>query len=192
MSSGTPANRRPIGNFFLKKSLQYRIIFIILGVVLLTSSVTIAILAYAYHAQSKNGTFYYMSNDIMQDLQLRTVVGIVLPPMIAAQVVSFLIAIGIGMFSSRKVAVPIYKLERWASQIRVGKFKTQLAFRENKIMRELTIECNGLASMLCRLFSDIDRSLEAISKDPLPRSSTVDRELHSLQTVLKEIDYRQE
>lgn len=183
-------SRRPIRNFFIKRAIQFRIISIILFIVFLTSCITTLILSVIYNAKSQEGNFYYMSNDIMQDLELTSILGIILPALITAQIVSLVIAVAIGMFSSRKAAVPIYKLEKWASQIKKGRLKTHIGFRETKVMKDLTIQCNALADTYKQIFSDIDQSLSNILADRIYKSQTLLNEIAHIQRVLAKLDYK--
>jgi methyl-accepting chemotaxis protein len=154
--------RHPLGNFFIKKPLQLRIIAQILVAVLLSAVLTTTFLGYVYTAQSKKGSFYYMSNDVRQDIQLRSLLGIVLPSVVAAQFISIAIALGIGLFSSRRIAVPQYKFEKWVRQLQAGKLNTRLEFRESAEMKDITIQCNEMAETYRVALSDIVKANTAI------------------------------
>ncbi len=182
--------RRPFRNFFIKRSLQFRIISVILFSVFLTSCITTLILSVIYNSKSQEGNYYYMSNNIMEDLELTSILGTILPAIITAQVVSLVIAIAIGLFSSRKAAVPVYKLEKWATQIKKGRLKTHIGFREIKEMKDLTIQCNALADTYTEIFSDIDRSLSNIIADPVYKSQTLSNEIANIQKILAKLDYK--
>jgi uncharacterized membrane protein len=91
--------------------MQYKIIGKILFVVFVTALLTTVTVSLVYNVKSKNGSFYYMSNDTKQDLELKNILEVILPSVIGAQIISMLIGLGIGLFSSRKIAVPIYKFE---------------------------------------------------------------------------------
>ncbi len=181
--------RRPIRNFFLKKSMQVKIILTIIFIVFLTSCITTIILSIIYNTKSHGGNFYYMSNDIMQDLELMSILGIILPALISAQVVSLVIAVGIGMFSSRKAAVPIYKLEKWAMQIKKGNLNTHIGFREISAMKDLVIQCNALADTYKQIFSDIDKSLSIIAVDKGEKSEEVVQEISKIRETLNKLKY---
>jgi methyl-accepting chemotaxis protein len=159
-------SRRRVKNFFLKKSIQIRMITGIFFTVLLMGLVTTGLLAVIYNTKAQQGSFYYMSNDVMQDLELTSVLGIILPPIIAVEVIAVLIAFGIGLFSSRAVAVPLYKIEKWAVRLKNGKLNTTLAFREEKMMKDLTIQCNAVTDFYRSLVSDIREHTDAISHKP--------------------------
>lgn len=182
--------RHPFRNFFLKKSMQFRIITTILFIVFLTSCFTTLILSIIYNARFQDGNFYYMSNDIMQDLELKSILTIVIPALITAQLISLIIAIAIGMFSSRKAAVPVYKLEKWAIQLKKGRLNTHLGFRETNDMKDLTIQCNALADTYKQFFSDIDQSLENIVADKVYKSQTVSKEINNIKSILDKLDYK--
>ena len=159
-------SRRRVKNFFLKKSIQIRMIAGIFFTVLVMGLLTTGLLAVIYNIKSQQGSFYFMSDDVMQDLELTSVLGIILPPIIAVEVIAVLIAFGIGLFSSRAVAVPLYKIEKWAVRLKNGKLNTTLAFREEKMMKDLTIQCNAVTDFYRSLVSDIREHTDAISHKP--------------------------
>lgn len=182
--------RHPIRHFFIKRSMQYGIIFKIFITVFITSIITTLILAIIYTMKSQGGNFYFMSNDIMQDLELKSMLGIVLPALVFAQIVGLLIAFLIGLFSSRKAAVPVYKLEKWAKQLKNGKLNTHIGFRETEQMKELTIQCNAFTDRYRQVFFDIEKSLKIIGKDNIYKSQAVNEELQKIEDTLKKIEYK--
>jgi methyl-accepting chemotaxis protein len=179
--------RKPLRNFFVKKSLQMRIIGQILLVVILSAGLTSVLLALVYNARSQEGNFYYMSKDVRQDIELKSILGLVLPSVLGAQAVSILIGLGIGMFSSRKAAVPIYKFEKWVRQLRDGKLNTRLEFREGGEMKDLTIECNALADTYRRALTEIAAEIDKIQSDN-PAESTA-ASLKRLRDTLARFDF---
>lgn len=180
--------RKPFTNFFIKRSIQFAIIGKTFLIVLISVLLTTVTLSLVYNAQSQGGSFYYMSNNIMEDLALHSILGLLLPALITAQTVTMLIALGIGMFSSRKVAVPIYKIEKWATQLKQGKLNTHLAFREEKEMRDLTVQCNAVVDKYRDIFKEIEHSIDRIEKqDGLPDQTQ--QEIRSIRGTLSSIDY---
>jgi methyl-accepting chemotaxis protein len=157
--------RRPLANFFLKRSLQTGIILKAGGVLLLSALLTTALLIAVYLIRSRDGTFYFMSNDVMKDLELVSILGLVLPVLVTIQVINFLIAVSIGLNSSRKAALPVYKVEKWAALVGEGKLKTTLGFRKKDGLGDLALECNQMTNFYRRTLSDIRTSaLEARSQ----------------------------
>ncbi len=182
-------HRRPISNFFVKKSMQLSIIWRILLTVFLTALLTTIIVGYIYNQKSQTGSFYYMSNNITEDLQLESVLGLVLPAVIAAQLVSLMIGVGIGMFSSRRVAVPIYKIEKWASQLREGNLLAQLGFREKGELKELALSCNGVSDTYRSLLEEIEEVTQSIEQH-LDEPREVAMGLTRLRAILEKIRYK--
>jgi methyl-accepting chemotaxis protein len=151
--------RKPFSNFLIKRSLQVRIIMSILFIMVMTGLLTTVILAWFGNVKSQGGTFYYMSNDVLHDLELTSILGVILPSLIAAQLVSFVIAVAVGMFSSRKVAVPIYKIEKWANELKTGNLTTRLSFREQDSMKDLSGGCNAVTDFYRKVFGEIASSV---------------------------------
>jgi methyl-accepting chemotaxis protein len=180
--------RQPFRNFFIKRSMQYKLIAEILFVVSLTAILTTVTLTFMYNNKAKNGTFYYMSNDSKEDLQLRGILELILPSVIGAQVFSILIGLGIGLFSSRKMAVPIYKFEKWVSQLRNGNLNTRLSFRENEGMKDLTLQCNALADSYRKVFTEIDTAVGALEKLSAANPAALEQ-LKQMKKTLRKVSY---
>ncbi len=181
--------RHPFRNFFLKKRLQLQIISTVLLMVLATSIITTIILGIIYNAKAKGGNFFYMSNNVMQDLELTSILGLILPALIAAQAVTLIIGAAVGLFSSRKAAVPVYKLEKWASQIKKGHLKTQLGFREENAMKDLEIQCNALSDTYMHTFKDIDTALRNIEEDKTYKSPVSEAAIEKIRQSIDWIDF---
>ncbi len=180
--------RQPFKHFFIKKSIQYKIIAEIVFVVACTALLTTATLTFMYNLKAKSGTFYYMSNDTKQDLELKGVLELILPSVVGAQVFSILIGLGIGLFSSRKIAVPIYKFEKWVLQLKNGNLNTKISFRENEEMKDLTLHCNALAEYYKNAFMQIEESLKILEKEPHNLVAT--EQMQKLRAMLEKINYR--
>jgi methyl-accepting chemotaxis protein len=160
--------RQPVGHFFVKKSLQFKIITEILLVVFISAVITTAAVTLVYNAKSQSGSFYFMSNDFKKDLELKNILEVILPSVIGAQIITMIIGFGIGLFSSRKIAVPIYKFEKWVRQLKKGNLMTRLDFREKEEMEDLIHECNELADFYKEKFIEIDNSLKKLELTAMP------------------------
>jgi methyl-accepting chemotaxis protein len=181
-------SRQPIRHFFIKKSIQYKIIGKIIFVVFLTALLTTITVSLMYNAKSQNGRFYYMGNDTKQDLELDNILEIVLPSVIGAQVISMLIGVGIGLFSSRKIAVPIYKFEKWVTQLKTGNLLTRIEFREKEEMEDLTHECNTLVDFYRDKFVQIHEAVLSLERqadlDPAAKEQVA-----ALRSVLQKVNF---
>jgi len=181
--------RQPIRHFFIKKSMQYKIIAEILFVVFLTALLTTVTVSLVYNVKSRNGSFYYMSNDTKQDIELKNIMEVVLPSIIGAQVISMLIGLGIGLFSSRKIAVPIYKFEKWVTNLKTGNLLTRIEFREKEDMEDLTHECNMLVDFYRDKFVQINEALlrleQQASNDPKTRERIAE-----IKQILQKVTFK--
>jgi len=180
-------SRHPIKNFFIKKSIQLRIISKIFFIVFSAGLLTLGLFIYFYNSKSATGRFYYMSNDVMQDLELQSILGVVLPPIIAVEIIAVCIAFGIGLVSSRKIAVPLYKIEKWAARIKNGNLKTKLAFREEYQFKELTTQCNAVTDFYRKTFNSINQHIEIIAQQP-DNQESVTQNVQAIKQILEKIE----
>jgi methyl-accepting chemotaxis protein len=155
--------RKPIGNFFIKKDLQLRLIVkIMLSVVLATLIFAITLLA-TYHF-TYGGLVYYPV-DLDAGIGERTpMLQLILLPLVVSAVLNIVVAFGIGLYASRKYAVPIYKLEQWAKLLRKGKMTAKLRFREKEEMQELSNHCNLLTDELCSRFDRVREQVKTLKE----------------------------
>jgi len=160
-------------NFFLKKDLQLRYIAKIVSFIVFTAALTIAVLGFVYHIKGGDGYFYFMPNDLSQDLIRQSMLKTILPALIIAELLSVLIGIVIGFISSRKFAVPIYKIEQWAGLLTAGKYGAQITFREKDEFVTLTRECNNLSNSLKERFSSIEAQIGVIENSTSDASTKV-------------------
>jgi methyl-accepting chemotaxis protein len=158
-----PSIRKPISNFIIKREIQSRIIFSIVIAMIVTGVLTSVLLALYYNSKSAQGTFYFMSNNVRQDLELASFLGVILPALIVAQMVSFVIAIAVALFSSRQVAVPIFKMEKWAERLAEGDLRTKLSFRERDKFHDLSMQCNKVNDYYLAIFSQIKDSADSLN-----------------------------
>ena len=164
----TKAIRKPIGNFFIKKSLQLRLIKKIVIAALLSTIVSNASLILVYYLKYQT-VIVYQLDKLTQELNRELIIFLILPTLLVSAIVSLLVSFGIGLYSSRKYAVPIYKLEQWAALLRNGKMSAMLRFREKEEMKELSGTCNKLAGELRERFLEL-RALATKLREEDPAS----------------------
>jgi len=182
-------NRRIAARIFIKRRYQLSIIVKIVSVMLVTGLLTVLFISLFYNNKSQMGSFYYMAKDMKQDLELTNILGIILPAVAIAQVAGVIIAVFIGIFSSRKAAIPIYKIEKWASELKSGNLNTRLAFREVEQMRELTSQCNGVTTFFAETFHQIDDIVSEGKQQPEQSGESAQAALEKIANVLKKIQY---
>jgi methyl-accepting chemotaxis protein len=155
------AVRRPVGNFFIKKSLQIRLIINVLTVSIVSSIVSAGTLLLVYFYKYDT-TAVYTLETISNTIHKEEIVDLILPTLIISSVVGLVLAFGIGLYASRKYAVPIFKIEQWASSLINGKLSTVLRFREKEEMRDLSNKCNELGTMFRETLVGIRRDVKAL------------------------------
>lgn len=174
--------RKPIGNFFIKKELQVRLILkIVLSVVLATLIFAATLLA-TYHF-TYGGLVYYPV-DLNEGIGERTpILELIKLPLIVSAVLNVFVAFGVGLYASRKYAVPIFKLEQWVSLLKQGNMTAKLRFREKEEMRELCGQCNSLTAQLRERFAKIRKEV-----DGLRDNSVASEHLTKLQSMIGDLD----
>ncbi len=145
--------RRPIGNFFIKRELQLRLIAKIVLTVLITTVICVASLLFVFYLRYKTILLYQMS--IEGELSKEHIVDVLLPSLLISGIVNILLGIGVGLYASRKYAVPIYKLEQWAMLLKNGHLTAKLRFREKEEMKELSDHCNLLGEEMRGRFARV-------------------------------------
>lgn len=187
---GSP-HRHPVSNFFIKRSLQFRLIYKIVAAVMISTGVCIGTLLLTYYVKYRNVAFYRVILDHNMDIPPRfEISSIILPALLISALVNLLVAMFIGLYASRKYAVPIYKLEQWADLLREGKMTAKLRFREREEFKDLSSHCNTLADTLRQKFLQIKRLSETLSSshEGIQEIKEIERVIDSLQLEAKPIE----
>jgi len=151
--------RRPIRNFIVLPGIQTRFIVHFVQVLLLATFLTIVAIVMTYYLKSNSGDFYFMSKDLTKGLEQKSLLTTILPTLLTVELICLLVALYIGLFASRKIAVPLYRIQMWAKEIVKGNLEYNLLFREKTECRELENSCNMLAKTLK---ADLDQIKEKI------------------------------
>lgn len=174
--------RKPIGNFFIKKSLQVRLVIKIVIAALLSTLASTGSLILVYYIKYQT-VIVYQLDKISQELNREHIVFLILPTLVVSAIVSILVSCGIGLYSSRKYAVPIYKLEQWGTLLKNGTMSARLSFREKDEMKELSDICNELTSGFRKRFVGIKALASKMSTEPSTKSAA-----QELNDLLNNID----
>jgi hypothetical protein len=181
-------HRRYFGNFFIKRSLQIRLIVKIVVAAILATIICSCTLLLVYYLKYNSVLLYQM--DQLTNLTKENIIFIILPSLLISSFVNFIVAVCLGLYASRKYAVPIYKLEQWARLIKQGKINAKIQFREREEMKELSDDCNNLTADLREKFVMIKRQtmlLRERTKDS-PEIKAIEDALASLQLEAETIE----
>ncbi|MBD3346352.1 MAG: hypothetical protein GF401_14955 [Chitinivibrionales bacterium] len=185
------ANRKPIGNFFIKKPLQMRLISKIVLAVIISTLVCSGTLLFTYLLKYQSTAFYRVILDHNMDIPPReNIIFIILPSLLISAVVNILVAAVIGLWASRKYAVPIYKLEQWADLLKDGNLTAKLRFREKEEFKELSSHCNKLSENLREKFLEIKTSSDSLKErvEDSEELAHIDDVLEGLELETKPIE----
>ena len=156
------STRKPVSNFFVKQALQIRLILKIVIAVIIATVISSGTLLLVYYITYKSVLLYQM--DQWANLTKENIIFIILPSLLISAFVNFCMAFGIGLYASRKYAVPVYKLENWAHLLRDGKITAKIQFREKEELKELTDQCNNLTRDLLHKLLEIKKQTELLSE----------------------------
>jgi hypothetical protein len=156
------SRRQPVGTFFIKRSLQLRMIFKIVVAVFIATLICSATLLLVYYFKYDSVLLYQM--DQLTNLTKGNIVFIILPTLLISSLVNFVLAVFLGLYASRKYAVPIFKLEQWAKLIRRGSICAQIQFREPQELKEFSDDCNALAAEMKEKFIAIKKQTQQLGK----------------------------
>lgn len=181
--------RHPIGNFFIMKGLQVRLIKKIVFSAIISTVVGLSTLILIYYLKFDNTAFYPVSFDSAASIGEReNILAIILPSVILSAFINILIAIAIGLYASRKYAVPIFKLEKWADLLKEGHISAKLFFREKEEMKELSSKCNSLGDYLKDKFQAIQNSTEVLLKEESLKENPNLKEIAQILDSLSLVD----
>jgi methyl-accepting chemotaxis protein len=184
-------HRKPVSNFFIKRSLQLRLIGKIVVAVIISTLVCVASLLATYYVIYQSVSYYGVTLDTQTHFSTisepKNIIYLILPSLAVSVALNIVVAFFIGLYASRKYAVPIYKLEQWARMIRQGRISAQIRFRESEEMKELSDDCNELTSDLRTKFCEIKKQTAAL------RARAGDsEEVKRIETVLATLELESE
>jgi signal transduction histidine kinase len=175
-------NRRPIGNFFIKRALQVRMIKNIVLSAVISTIVSSSSLFLVYYLRYKTVVVYQL-DQLTQNLSRENILTIIFPALLISAILSIILAFGIGLYSSRKYAVPIYKLEQWLALLLKGKIGAVLQFREKDEMKGLSDKCNTLGQEMQKAFFEVRAKIQSLKDQNVAPAIVRD-----LETILSKIE----
>lgn len=171
-------SRKPIGNFFIKRALQIRLIMKIVTSSLIATVVTSGSLVLVYFIKYQT-IIVYQLDKLTQELSREHLIFVILPTLLFSAIVNILISFGVGMYASRKYAVPIYKLEQWCNLLLQGKFAAILRFREKEEMKDLSDKFNELSGGIRSKLLLVQTEIEKIKKE-FPEAAAHTKEIDTV------------
>lgn len=149
--------RRPVANFIIKPRLQLKLIilFVFASVIASVCSLGLLFLILRIDLDGLEGlrtAWYYLKATY--------------PGFGIAAAVSLLVGILVGTYASRKVALPIYKVEKWSKSLQEGNLKAKLGMRNQDYWEEMAKNCNTFTHDLRKNFKML-QSNKSLSESEL-------------------------
>src|SRR5688572_8086020 len=125
-SSGeTPAKRHPIRNFIILPDLQWPYIIRMLALVNLAGVLMATTVCALFYLRYGNGTLagepgMETDGNLTNEIVVENLMDVIIPAFVISDVVSLLIGLGLALYFSRKISVPIYRVRKWAEVINSG------------------------------------------------------------------------
>lgn len=147
--------RQPLKNFVFFPAIQWPLIafnvFLVLLGVLGTGGGIIAVYAWKF----QDSSVYVLSQSTFVPLEKISIAAVVGPAILGCIIVALGVGVTMALSTSRRVALPIYKVIRWARLSADGDLQVQLGFRTGDRLGELAEACNFLNSSFRSTLKDV-------------------------------------
>jgi len=158
--------RKPLRNFIFLPKVQWPQILgnmALAGITAIGTGIGIILLYYREFGES---AIYIMDrSSVLYPLDRQGLVNLILPAVGASTLMGMSVGWLMAFGASRRVALPIYKVEQWARRVSSGDLHVRLGFRKADHLDELANACNGALDKVREDFVEI-RSLVADEKIP--------------------------
>lgn len=155
-------HRKPFGNFVFEPKVQWPQIVRNGLLALFTSLGTGGTILWIYHREFGDASIYVMDrNSVFFPLDHSGLLAVLAPaiagPAIAGLLLGWLLTLG----ASRRIALPIYKVNQWAGKVSTGDLHARLGFRPGDGLESLAESCNSVVDTVRAGYLE----LETMSED---------------------------
>jgi methyl-accepting chemotaxis protein len=186
---GTQAKRHPIRNFIILPELQWPYIIRVLALVNLAGVLMATTLCALFYLRYDSGPMGdselgadLVNESPMSALMEENLMDVVIPAFVISEVVSLAIGLWLALYFSRKVSVPIYRVQKWAEAIATGDHANRLEFRPGDDLRMLEDACNKVSDHYASVIDNLRRQVDEMELPPSPRLQKLKSTLESLRT----------
>ncbi|OGR06625.1 MAG: chemotaxis protein [Deltaproteobacteria bacterium RIFOXYD12_FULL_50_9] len=174
-----PQYRRKKLNLGVKKQFQVWLLVRVLGVVLITSLISAAVL-YFYARQEIADSFF------QAHIKIRRVSDLLLPVIMAGSLVSLFSGMALALFLPQKIAGPVFRIEMELKRILKGDLTTVISLRHEDILQDLAGQININTDDQRQKVQDLKNRQIAIAK--LAADNDMARLLPLLQEQKEKLD----
>ncbi|MFW5959684.1 MAG: hypothetical protein ACOCSE_01035 [Chitinivibrionales bacterium] len=177
-------HRKPVRNFFVIYPFQIRILIVISLIVFMAISLTLISLYFSFQYIVSSGDIYFLASDSGKRLPILNITGIISFGIGLTIFISLIISIIAGLISSRKAAVPIYKMEKWIEAVEEGHLRARMHFREkNTEISELAHRCNNFSHKISDIYVKLRESSEKMTPEEMSESNR--ERLHEIKETIQ-------
>lgn len=137
--------------YFIKKGFQSRFILWFVILIICSTTLTAASIMIYYYLRYQGGDLslrlFYMSAQ-SENLESTTMFRLVLPALVASNILAIIISAIFGLFYSHRMAGPVYRLEESIKSIIAGNLDFHIRLRKNDEFKELADALNELITSL--------------------------------------------
>jgi methyl-accepting chemotaxis protein len=175
----SPFKRRPIRNFIVMPEVQWPYIIRLLAVVNLAGvmmATTICVLFYAHYHGNGSGAPAagdLLNADAVDSLVEENLMDVVVPAFVVADMVSLAIGLGLSLYFSRKLSLPIYRIKKWAEEVQSGDLSCRLKFRPGDDLQTLEAACNEVGETYAKLIEDLRRQIAEANLPLSPKAASI-------------------
>ena len=181
--------RKGVKNFVFLPGVQIPYITGILVLVLCVAVVSSGIVYGSYRIKQSQGYFYYLNTNEDSPIEQRSMIRTVAPSLAVALVLGSLLTVLIALFSSRRIALPIFKVQRWAEELARGNLRARLQFREKQAMRSVSDPCNKAVENLCDTFQNLEAALRTL-EEKQKRGEPAGQDIDNIHKIIAGVKYK--
>jgi len=139
--------RHPLANYLIKPRLQIRLTIFFILVVTVGTFCSLALFSLIKRLPYDGMETFRVAWFLLESFA---------PALWVMLTVSIIVGVLAGLYASRKVALPIYKVEQWAAELEKGNMKRPLGMRDNDYWEEMATYCNNFLKNIKSDFNQIE------------------------------------
>ena len=164
--SAAPIARKPVKNFIFHPKIQVPQLISSMLLAASTALGTGIAILFVYHREFGESAIYIMDRDsTLFPLDRQGLLQLLLPAVGGTAFAGMLLGWILSLGASRRIALPIYKIQHWAHRISEGDLLARVVFRKADKLDELANACNTALDHVREGYDEI-RTLAADEKIP--------------------------
>lgn len=162
--------RQPFRNFIILPEFQWPYIIRLLSIVnlagIVMASAICALFYYRYRANPMGRPGGPADSAALSALAEENLMDVIIPAFAIADLVSLAIGLGISLYFSRKISVPVYRISKWSEAVSGGDLTRRLRFRPGDELGSLEESCNRVSETYLKVIEDLRRQIAAADASP--------------------------